>query len=181
MVQFICVQVFFRKTQKKIGSLVRTNKNFFETCIDAALVSTVVRSSQAQYTASCICLSNRKQVRLGSRGVQWTLGRLLSHIDTCVLVTIYMQAIFSPDQNYACREDDCRASSRSPFFPFVCLLLMISFFPTSFFWRFHSLPSNQKEYLFKKNQKESEVLLLTHEKVLHDKSGYIYVHICNYI
>ena len=118
--------------------------------------------------ASCICLSNRKQGRLGSRAVQWPLGQLLSHLDTWVLVGIYMQAIFSPDQNYACREDDCRASSRSPFFLLSVSLLMI----TSFFWRFHSLPSNQKE---------SEMLLLTHEKVLHDKSGYIYVHICNYI
>ena len=58
-----------------------------------------------------------------------------------------MQAIFSPDQNYACREDDCRASSRSPFFPFVCLLLMISFFPTSFFWRIY-LPIRRNQRCF---------------------------------
>ena len=40
----LCSSILQENTEKKIGSLVRTNKNFFETCIDAALV-TVVRSS----------------------------------------------------------------------------------------------------------------------------------------
>jgi len=105
---------------KKNRPVYLCSRTLFETCMHRC--SSCIESRLGTLPASCICLSNRKQVRLGSRAVQWPLGQLLSHLDTWVLVGIYMQAIFSPDQNYACREDDCRASSRSPFFfPFVCL------------------------------------------------------------
>ena len=131
---------------KKNRPVYLCSRTLFETCMHRC--SSCIESRLGTLPASCICLSNRKQGRLGSRAVQWPLGQLLSHLDTWVLVGIYMQAIFSPDQNYACREDDCRASSRSPFFfPFVCLLLMISFFPTSFFWRFY-LPIRRNQRCF---------------------------------